>query len=384
VRLHASRSSIDELARELDGTAQQPPSAQTAQAVRLVEHLTVAHSELEQASSPRPEFRDALRMRLLAVAAVQPSVPEPAPVRRPVRDLRARRVALLAGGLASVVTVSGVAVATSRSLPGDPLYAAKRVSEQVQLRVPGDAADKGRRHLELATTRLHEVAGLVHGPGHLSTGAPQSGTFLAAGGSLEPAMVQTLEDMDEQVRAGAALLVQQWREDHEDAPMLLVKNWSETQSRELSALVPELPDSAAERAQASLALLDQVHDQAVRLLAQDRDRQRTARQPAPSSTRPSAPSAGTPSGPLGTPGATPTPAPSSSTGDKPGSGTRPKPTRTTAPPVVGPLPSLPIDPGPLPTLPPPATDKQLPVPLPSVTLTLPPVVGDLGESLPGG
>jgi len=273
----SSRASARELAAQLEGTAQRPPSPETARAALLVDHLVRAGGELAAASAPRPEFRDALRTRLLAVAAVQPpAVPSPAvpsseaapePVAAPAppaRRRRARRGPLLAGGVAAVLAVSGAGVATSRSLPGDPLYGAKRTSERLQLRLAGDPADQGLRHLQLATKRLREVEALTYGRGHVALGPAAAGT-VAAGAPVQPAL-GALADMDAEVRTGSSLLVEQWRRDGRDAAMVAVQGWSQTQWDELTALVPALPAPAGERAQSSLDLLLQVRDEVTGLI----------------------------------------------------------------------------------------------------------------------
>src|SRR3954451_16822805 len=80
---------------------------------------------------PDPDFRAALRQRLVAVAPVQePGVAHVTPSpRQRVADLsfRAKRgIAVMAGGFALATSVAGVGVAASHSLPGDPFYNVKR------------------------------------------------------------------------------------------------------------------------------------------------------------------------------------------------------------------------------------------------------------------
>ena len=116
-----TRGAARELALVLDGPAAARPP--------VVLGLQQLGAVLERSTHPRPEFRDALRTRLLAVAAVRPAT-APAPVRTLdtawVQQRRTqRRLGLAAGGLAGVVAVTGLGVAGSRSLPGEPLYGLK-------------------------------------------------------------------------------------------------------------------------------------------------------------------------------------------------------------------------------------------------------------------
>jgi hypothetical protein len=89
---------------------------------------------------PRPEFRDALRRRLVAVAAVQGVGETTGGPGARVRELGGtwrfqRRMAVLAGAAAALTAFAGVGLGASRSLPGDPLYGVKRATEDVQLAV---------------------------------------------------------------------------------------------------------------------------------------------------------------------------------------------------------------------------------------------------------
>ena len=67
---------------------------------------------------------------------------------------------VMAGTALLAVGVTGVAVGASRSLPGDPLYGLKRASESVHTATVSGRVNLAERHLDLATTRLHEAIGL--------------------------------------------------------------------------------------------------------------------------------------------------------------------------------------------------------------------------------
>lgn len=75
---------------------------------------------------------------------------------------RGRRAAAIAGvWMGSLSLGTGVAAAAAMDdLPGQPLYGLKRAVENVQLHLPGDAADDVRRRLDLAARRLAEAEAL--------------------------------------------------------------------------------------------------------------------------------------------------------------------------------------------------------------------------------
>jgi hypothetical protein len=112
-----TRGAADDLARLLDaGTTTGSSAAALAGRLRSVGH------DLDAAVAPRAEFRDALRMRLMAVATVQASAPVAvaAPLASAVTGAAAPARSPRGDGLRRAV--SGVAVAGSQSLPGDPFY----------------------------------------------------------------------------------------------------------------------------------------------------------------------------------------------------------------------------------------------------------------------
>src|SRR5687768_12953144 len=148
-----------EFARLLE--AGTPAGSPAAPGLALVAQLRSAGAALDAGIAPRPEFRSALRTRLPAVATVQAA--QAAAPAEPARALptavswRRRGSAVAAGAMASVVAVSGVAVAGSQSLPGDPFYGVKRTTEALQLQMADGEVEKGTRHLDFAASRLREV-----------------------------------------------------------------------------------------------------------------------------------------------------------------------------------------------------------------------------------
>src|SRR2546427_3351566 len=102
----------------------------------------------------RAKFRKELRARLMAEAAV---VLAPRPQRRSLFAVSWLRPALAAAVLA-VFVVAGATSAAASSLPGDPLYAVKRASEDVQLALTFDDVARVQLLSEIADRRLAELA----------------------------------------------------------------------------------------------------------------------------------------------------------------------------------------------------------------------------------
>ena len=189
---------------------------------------------------PRPEFRTALRQRLVAVATVQGV----GAVETPMQRARAaggtwkfqRRLTALAAGAAVVTSVSGVSLAASRSLPGDPLYGVKQAAESAQLATTIGTEARGKRHLEFARTRLSEVSALADS-GHTAL------------------IIDTLRSMDVETRAGANDLFAAFRNSGSTEPLRALDRFTQQQYGKLHTLLPSLPSAAQASARSSLALL---------------------------------------------------------------------------------------------------------------------------------
>jgi Domain of unknown function (DUF5667) len=328
--------------------------------------LTVvdALAEVPATPGPRPEFRTALRQRLVAVAAVQVASPV---VESPFQRARAaggtwrvqRRLVAVGAGAAVVTAVAGVGVGASRSIPGEPFYGVKRASEGVQLATTFGTEDRGKRHLQFARARLAEVATLS---GHsLALGQISGGHSYAAAAQLDAStsrlILSTLRDMDVDTRAGANDLFVAYRDSGSTEPLSALNSFTVRQFNDLHSLVGALPADVRPRAMSSLALLNLVATDTVTLAHSART---TPVTPAPS-TAPV-----TPSRPTSRPGHTATPSPTSS---RPGSHGTPTPVRPTLPTQVPIAPSVPSIPnGPLPS-------GVVPTSVP----TLPSVTGLLGH-----
>ncbi len=416
------RAAAQELASRLDsGPALSSAHAGEAMGARL-QHLGFA-VHASPAASPSPAFRAALRTRLMAVAAVQGVyAPTPAQTRaRSVSQSAARRASgVAAGALASVVAVTGVAVAGSQSLPGDPFYGVKRGTEALQTRFAGDDVGTGTRHLDLAAIRLREVRGLTLGRDAVAdvalraTGVRLAGYSVAAGtastvdrpvgvalgGAVSERVRQTLADMDDETRTGTALLNQAYRRTQAPEPLRALSRFATRQSAGLELLMPSMDGASLDRARDSLALVTGVAvstDQLLRLgtCGATCDPGTVAPLPPPVTTPTAEPGI-----PVPTPAASPTacgcapvttptppapgpPAPAAEPSEQPAAATpapsdaaspSPSPAAQRPSPAASPAVPLPSLPGAVPSLPVPLPSfsaPSLPLPLPSLPGLLP-------------
>lgn len=112
----------------------------------------------------RARHLHAIRMRALELGPAPATAGKRPPLKEGLSGVRwrGRRAAAIAGvWMGSLSLGTGVAAAASMDdLPGQPLYGLKRAVENVQLRLPGDAADDVRRRLDLAARRLAEAEAL--------------------------------------------------------------------------------------------------------------------------------------------------------------------------------------------------------------------------------
>jgi hypothetical protein len=342
----------DEFARllETDGHTDDPV---TAPLLTVVDALT----EVPAAPGPRPEFRAALRQRLVAVAAVQAASPV---TERPLARVRAagttwafqRRMVAIGAGAAVVTAVAGVGVGASRSLPGEPFYGVKRASEDIQLATTFGTEDRGKRHLQFARERLSEVTALA---GHSSSIGPMYGDRHYAGAAVvdrarSKLIADTLRDMDVETRSGANDLFVAYRDSGSTEPLAALNDFTVRQYRELRALVGALPGDVQAQVMSSLSLLNLVATDTVALANGANAEQ--PNHPVNPSHSPTAPNV-TPSRTAST-----SPSPTSTSGS-------PTPSSTPSLPKVAPsAPSIPTIP---PT--PPVPVGPLPTSVPSIDVT---------------
>ena len=218
--------------------------------------LTGALAPAEHA--PRPEFRAALRERLVTEAAERVPATVPPPRRTepagPTGRRRRLRTAVATVTLAAVVTGAGAAAASTRALPGDPLYGLKRQIEDVQLALAGSDLDRGRELLEQAETRLSEAERLA-----ASSGASEPET--------QRRLSTALAEMDRATAAGAAALTESYRATGDEEPMLLLDRFVVDQQERLQDLMVLLDPSLRARVRATLDELERLESMASALVA---------------------------------------------------------------------------------------------------------------------
>lgn len=197
---------------------------------------------------PDPDFERRLRARLLAASSVHPAS---ATTRRPRHRSRPWLPRAVAAGAAGVVGVAGIGVATSRALPGQPFYGAKRHIESWQLSAASGPAERGREQLTFARTRLAEVEALSQ---HQDLTAADGTT---AGGSTADRIASTLRRMDAETQAGASDLATAGRAGDRRAAQEL-RTFAVDQDAGLTGVAPRLPAAAAPAVDNSRSVLRKV------------------------------------------------------------------------------------------------------------------------------
>jgi Domain of unknown function (DUF5667) len=162
--------------------------------------------------------------------------------RRPL--IGGRIVMVAAAAVLGTAVVGGGGVLASRdALPGDSLYGVKRAAESADLAMTWDDADRGRKHLDLASTRVDEMEQLV-------ADHPQA--------AQDPEVYSTaLHDFDSEADQGSQLLLAS-TDAPRDQTEADLQSWASGQAERLATLRPSLPGPAASDAADSLDRLDQL------------------------------------------------------------------------------------------------------------------------------
>jgi hypothetical protein len=145
-----------------------------------------------------------------------------------------------------LVAVASAAVFLSRdALPGDSLYGVKRAAESVGMGLTFDSVEKANRHLDLADTRMQEVAALS------SRQSPDT-----------PARVdQGLQAFNTETAAASRLMLGDAQS--VDATQLsTLREWTAERKASLSSLRKGMPAPSRAGADDSMALLNRVQNRA--------------------------------------------------------------------------------------------------------------------------
>ncbi|HLY34069.1 MAG TPA: DUF5667 domain-containing protein [Jatrophihabitantaceae bacterium] len=221
---------------------------------------------LEPAPLPRAHFRAELRTQLVAVAPRL--VAEGVGVERPVErtpertktasastSIRGARVPVLArvgtvaisrplAIVASVVAVlalflGGAVLASRNAVPGDTLYGLKRADESIQLAFTSGDTARGKKYLQFAANRAHEVSVLV------SRASALAASGATAGGSLNAhttdLIAKALDSADSDLRSASRLLNDAAVQSKSTAPLTVMTKWAPTQVQRLQAIASKVP-----------------------------------------------------------------------------------------------------------------------------------------------
>ena len=212
---------------------------------------------LGPATRPDPQFRADLRTMLVAAAEREgigsaaaeregigsAAAPAPAPAPAKVTHRRSflgqgsrARGAIIVGSALGALVLSGIAVASEGSMPGDALYGVKRSTERAELAFAGSDIGRGQLHLEFARTRLAE-AQQVSGSARFR---------------------RVLDDMDSDTRQGVRLLTTAAVDRQDPAALDAVDAFVRAQQRDAGAVLDKVNGDSRSRLLSSLDLLERV------------------------------------------------------------------------------------------------------------------------------
>ena len=172
---------------------------------------------------------------------------------RPLGLSAAWRRRLLAAGVGVAVatgSVGGIAVASAGAQPGDPLYSAKKMFENIQLELSGSPTDRGQQYLKLADTRLSEIDNLLSRPDADVPGSPTA-AYLAQG----------LNDLNSMIGDGGTLLIGQIRANGDQDALHALSDFLLTERQRVADLTWQLPPSLQGQPARIVALMDDLYQQ---------------------------------------------------------------------------------------------------------------------------
>lgn len=163
-----------------------------------------------------------------------------------------RRRLLAAGVGVAVATgsVGGIAIASSGAVPGDPLYSAKKMFENIQLSLSGSPTDRGGQYLHLADTRLSEIDALLS---RRDADVPGSPTVAY--------LDQSLNDLQTMIGDGGQLLLDQVREHGDEQAVHVLSDFLLTERQRVVDLTWQLPLTLQKRPAQIVALMDDLYRQ---------------------------------------------------------------------------------------------------------------------------
>jgi Domain of unknown function (DUF5667) len=163
-----------------------------------------------------------------------------------------RRRLLAAGVGVAVATgsVGGIAVASAGAQPGDPLYSAKKMFENIQLELSGSPTDRGEQYLKLADIRLSEIDNLLSRRDADVPGSPTA-AYLS----------QALNDLRTTIGDGGTLLVGQVQSAGDQNALHALSDFLQTERQRVADLTWQMPTSLQGQPPHIVALMDQLYQQ---------------------------------------------------------------------------------------------------------------------------
>jgi hypothetical protein len=243
--LISARRAAEDFARVVDGSRQDVADryADLTATVDLLRH--------HDAPAARPEFVADLRAQLMAAADTLLVPAEDSarttPSRAQVVSLpsrRQRRLAVVAAAFVVVGGTAGMAAAAENSLPGDVLYPVKRGIESAQVSLNTSDAAKGHDLISQASTRLHEVDGLM------------------SNGDSTTEITHTLASFERSATSGADLLFVAYQRDGDASDLAKLRGVFSDQIAQLKALAAQAPPTAQPGFASASALLADLDQQA--------------------------------------------------------------------------------------------------------------------------
>jgi hypothetical protein len=232
----------------LDGLRQDAPSDMARFA-----RLAVALEHVRPSPTPTPDFRNALRNRLIAEATAGVSWFDRAAEAWTERNAALRRnfKMVFATAVAAIVLLAGGSVfALARNaVPGDWDYFAKRLHENARLVITREPVARAFLEIDFARERLDEVRILV------DRGQQSSNPYFVA-----------LNDMDARTLDATRLLVESFRQTHRIGPLNVLSQFATAQRHGLEVLIDRLPPAARPPARDSIDILQRVSDRVVGIM----------------------------------------------------------------------------------------------------------------------
>jgi hypothetical protein len=226
----------------LDGLRQDAPRdvARLARMAQALEHV-------RPSTGPAPDFRNTLRNRLIAEAAIKRSWIDRAAEKWTEKNLKLRRsfrFVFVSGVAAAVLLAGGVVFASSENaVPGDWNYFAKRAHESAQLWITRAPEPRAYLQMDLARERLNELRTLIN------RGSNQESSYFSA-----------LNDMDARTLDATRLLIGVYGRSHKSFPLDRLAQFAVAQRHGLEVLVDRLPPGARPAGRDSIDILRRVTD----------------------------------------------------------------------------------------------------------------------------